>query len=109
MELKVLGQGMPAVSAGGTGCAASGRGDRDRLSQLPAELVGWAKPPGTAACPTNHLKINHHPNSIPVTYLGFAPLSMQNLVEATGGKDPLGPLQQGPLAGLFDTSLYLVR
>ncbi|WP_218068231.1 hypothetical protein, partial [Candidatus Thiosymbion oneisti] len=25
-----------------------------------AELVGWAKPPGTAVCPTNHLNINHY-------------------------------------------------
>lgn len=37
MELKVLARGAPAVSAKGTGCAASSCGE-DRLSQLPAEI-----------------------------------------------------------------------
>ncbi len=35
-------------------------------------------------------------------------LSVQNLVETAGGEDPLGPLQQGLLAGLLDTALYRV-
>lgn len=36
MALKVLGQDMPVVSVGSTGCATSGCGNGDRLSQLPA-------------------------------------------------------------------------
>ncbi len=38
MELKILGQGAPAVSTGRIGCAASGHGGGDPLSRLPAEV-----------------------------------------------------------------------